>query len=99
MTDTIATQKREERRAEYSRLLLTDSWRERRAKILDRDLNRCRNCGSKAGLEVHHRQYHKQRLTGAFRRPWEYEDKYLVTLCSRCHKAGHEQYKVPVFNV
>ncbi len=100
MTTLIQTAPgREKQKAEYGRLLLTDEWREKRNIILERDGHKCRNCGSGSELEVHHRQYHTSKHTGAFKKPWQYNDHNLITLCSRCHKAGHKKYNVPVFSV
>lgn len=83
----------------YSELLQQPEWSARRNIILSRDGHRCRNCGSENNLQVHHRQYHRDRKTGAFVKPWEYRDSYLVSLCLDCHQAGHKYYKIPVFNV
>lgn len=66
--------------------------------ILDRDNRKCRNCGSGQNLEVHHRQYHRDNKTGLKREPWDYDNKFLITICHGCHEIGHEQYKIPVFN-
>ena len=27
--------------------------------------------------------------------PWDYDDKYLITLCKDCHNRGHAKYVVP----
>ena len=83
----------------YQELLRTPQWQEKRKQILKRDNNRCCNCGSSSGLEVHHRQYHIIKRIGGFRKPWAYSESNLVTLCARCHQAGHKKYTVPVFNV
>jgi len=83
----------------YSELLRSTQWLEKRKQILKRDGYRCRNCGSAYGLEVHHRQYLVLKRTGDFIRPWKYTDTNLVTLCSRCHQVGHKKYTVPVFSV
>lgn len=80
----------------YGGLLWDKRWREKRARILSRDNNCCVNCGSTKDLTVHHKQYH---LTPNGRKfaPWAYDDKYLITLCKKCHRAGHNKYKVPAF--
>lgn len=83
----------------YNKILKTPKWYEKRDEIIRRDNNRCMNCGSTEGLQVHHRQYHIIVKTGNYRLPWEYPGRYLVTLCEACHKKGHENYKVPVFIV
>ena len=84
---------------QYRRQLLDDRWRRRRDVILTRDGSRCRCCGGIHQLQVHHRQYHVDAVTGAWKAPWEYEDRLLVTLCERCHSAGHQQYRIPVFSI
>lgn len=82
----------------YNDLLKTPQWAAKRKEILHRDGHRCRNCQSPQGLQVHHRQYHQMGASGVFFFPWNYPNKYLITLCHACHKAGHEKYRVPVFN-
>jgi len=81
----------------YVELLLTERWRNKRESIVERDRHQCRNCGNTKNLEVHHRQYHIDIKTGYKREPWDYNNKYLVTLCNQCHDAGHKQYKIPSF--
>lgn len=82
----------------YPEMLLTEKWRSKRKEILERDSHKCRNCGNIQNLEVHHRQYHRDNKTGLKREPWDYNNKYLITVCHNCHKIGHEQYKVYIFN-
>lgn len=82
---------------EYDLLLKSPQWFEKRKIILERDNNKCRWCGSTKGLQVHHRQYHVIKRTGTKQSPWKYENKYLITLCEKCHSAGHEKYKIPSF--
>lgn len=83
----------------YNDLLLSPLWINKRKKILLRDKNRCRSCGNSKGLHVHHRQYHISKRTGEFKLPWEYLDKYLITLCENCHYSGHKRIKVPIFEI
>jgi 5-methylcytosine-specific restriction endonuclease McrA len=78
----------------YSELLLTEEWKEKRKTILERDGHKCRNCGATESLQVHHRQYHIKLDTGEKLPPWQYNGRYLITLCTSCHKAGHEHYQV-----
>ena len=56
-------------------------WREARIQVLNRDGNRCRNCGSTENLHVHHIQWKRD---GG-------EDKLsnLITLCRSCHQKEH----------
>ena len=83
----------------YEELLRTPQWKIKREKILRRDNYKCRCCGSSLYLQVHHRQYHSCRSTGEKKAPWVYEDRYLVTLCSSCHKRGHQTYQIPNFSL
>jgi 5-methylcytosine-specific restriction endonuclease McrA len=83
----------------YAELLQSTQWHNKRQIILKRDGNVCRNCGSTKSIEVHHRQYHLVSKTGEFRKPWEYSDSKLISLCTQCHKSGHKKFKVPVFHV
>ena len=71
------------RQAHYRKLLKDKRWSLRRMEIMRRDGFRCRRCGATSHLNVHHRWY----VYG--RRPWEYSDRYLVTLCEQCHRHVH----------
>jgi 5-methylcytosine-specific restriction endonuclease McrA len=84
---------------EYGALLKRPEWSIKREMILKRDGHHCRSCGSANNLQVHHRQYHKFSATGEYKRPWDYNDRYLITLCLDCHKTGHIYFKIPVFTV
>jgi 5-methylcytosine-specific restriction endonuclease McrA len=85
--------------ANYSKLLNTPQWYQKRKQILQRDGNKCRHCSSTVSLNVHHRQYHKAEQSGYYLLPWKYHDRYLITLCEECHHAGHANYNVPTFNI
>ncbi|MBE6331995.1 MAG: HNH endonuclease [Bacteroidales bacterium] len=82
----------------YKDLLFDVRWKRKRARILDRDGYKCVVCGSTENLTVHHKQYHVDK-DGRKHVPWDYDDKYLVTLCNVCHRRGHAMYNVPVFEV
>lgn len=84
---------------EYYNLLKSPQWLEKRKTILERDNNKCRCCGGTKALQVHHRQYHVSKRTGEMQLPWKYENKYLITLCEKCHSAGHTKFKVPTFTI
>lgn len=79
----------------YGSLLFRREWKEKREKILQRDGYKCRICGSTDNLQVHHKQYHFNKVTNRKCLPWEYDDKYLVTLCDSCHSRGHAKYEIP----
>lgn len=70
-------------RKRYRRQLCDRRWHERRLEIMRRDGWRCRRCGGKGRLNVHHRWY----VYG--RQPWQYPDRCLVTLCEKCHRHVH----------
>lgn len=69
----------------YKELLKDPRWIKRRNEILTRDKNTCQFCGkSDRYLHIHHKVYEKGK------KPWEYEDKDLITLCDRCHEEETE---------
>jgi 5-methylcytosine-specific restriction endonuclease McrA len=79
----------------YAEKLFDKRWREKRERILMRDKHQCVICGKSDDLVVHHKQYHfHERLRSHFD-PWDYDDRYLITLCKSCHNRGHDKYKVP----
>lgn len=66
--------------ATYSEKLKDPRWQKKRLEIFEMDKWYCQSCLSKdKTLHVHHIDY----LPG--REPWEYDDKYLMTLCADCH--------------
>ena len=70
---------------EYNKLLKDPRWKAKRLEILERDGNKCTNCGTTSGLQVHHKVYENDIF------PWEYRDDDLITLCTGCHKIYHQQ--------
>lgn len=69
----------------YSELLKSPKWQKKRLEILNRDSFTCKKCGdTETTLHIHHIEYHKGK------KPWEYENQHLDTLCSECHK--HIEY-------
>ena len=69
----------------YSELLKDPRWQKKRLRIMERDNFQCQLCGDKeTTLNVHHKYYDKDK------KPWEYPDKSLVTLCKDCHIMEHE---------
>jgi hypothetical protein len=75
----------------YKDKLKSPKWQKRRLEIMERDGFQCQMCFDREEtLTVHHKEY----LKGL--EPWEYEDKYLITLCEDCHESIHywiEDYK------
>ena len=70
---------------EYHELLKDGRWQRKRLEIMQRDDFKCRECGTTNDLNVHHIRY----IAG--RKPWEYDNGDLITLCGSCHKATHEE--------
>lgn len=79
----------------YREKLFDPRWLEKRANIIRRDDFKCVICGATNRLVVHHKQYHFSKLTHKKSDPWDYADKYLVTLCESCHNRGHQKYDIP----
>jgi len=96
-TSTLAGQTNEDLPAHgsYGGLLFDERWRSKRLQILKRDGNKCIICKGSQELQIHHRQYHFVLSKQQYKLPWEYKDHLLITLCERCHKRGHNKYKVP----
>jgi hypothetical protein len=65
----------------YSDLLKDPRWQKKRLEIFKRDKWKCKLCNdNKTQLHVHHKEYINDKS------PWEYENKYLITLCEDCHQ-------------
>lgn len=65
-------------------------WYDKRRQIIKRDNNtccRCKRCLPDDQLQVPHLHY----IEG--RKPWEYEDFELITLCKHCHAEEHGHVK------
>lgn len=68
----------------YSDQLKHPKWHRKRLEILERDNYKCRECGrSDLKLHIHHGYYKKGVMA------WDYDNKYLHTLCEKCHKDYH----------
>lgn len=80
----------------YRELLFDSRWLIKKASIIKRDDYRCVICGSSKNIVVHHKQYHFNKKEQRKCYPWEYDDKYLITLCESCHKRGHNKFKIPM---
>lgn len=55
-------------------------WKKKVKLIKARDKNKCRICGSRKNLHVHHLYYYPKL------KAWEYEDEALVTVCDIHHE-------------
>ena len=72
-------------RKNYRELLKDPKWIRKRNRILSRDNNTCQFCGAQDRyMHVHHKYYEEGK------KPWEYEDDALVTLCNKCHNTVTE---------
>lgn len=78
-------------KSEYSKLLQDGRWLILRMEVLKRDDFTCTRCGAMASkgatLHIHHVKYfpgHK---------PWEYDPKFLETVCEPCHRVKHQLIK------
>lgn len=80
----------------YQELLFDARWLNKKAAIIKRDNYRCAICGSNKHIVVHHKQYHFKVKEHRKCYPWEYDDKYLITLCESCHRRGHYKFKIPM---
>ncbi|MBK6329274.1 MAG: HNH endonuclease [Bacteroidetes bacterium] len=81
----------------YIELLNTTQWKVFRNKVLERDNHQCVHCGAEKSLQVHHRQYHISKINNELKMPWNYNLKYLITLCATCHHMGHQLYTIQTF--
>ena len=73
-------------KSNYSELLQDPRWQKKRVDILQRDNFTCQHCGStEKSLQVHHLRYQK------WKKPWEYDNDELLTLCCDCHEKETEE--------
>lgn len=84
-----------EKHGSYRELLFDKRWLEKRSRIIQRDKYKCIICGATDNLTVHHKQYHIS-ADGKKLLPWQYDDKYLITICKSCHQKGHSKYDIPI---
>lgn len=78
----------------YQDLLKDSRWQKKRLKIMNRDKFSCCVCGcgldDGTTLNVHHISYKPGK------KPWEYSDDSLITLCCSCHQKFHNgEVKLP----
>lgn len=77
-------------RAWYARLLEDPLWKAKAHKIKERDNWTCqKGFEIENPLHVHHKGY----CPG--RKPWEYPDHVLITLCNVCHPCVHDFDQLP----
>lgn len=74
----------------YQKLLRHPMWQRKRLEIFQRDDFTCTHCtDDEFELHVHHLKY----ING--RKPWEYPNDQLVTLCCNCHDLYHRVWDNP----
>ena len=61
-------------------------WRRRRRMWLREHGAWCRSCGSRSGIQLHHRTYDTLGNEA---------DSDLVALCDSCHRAAHSRASLP----
>ena len=71
------------RKEQYAQDLKHPLWERKRSEIMGRDGYKCRLCGSRKELRVHHLKYSNGK------RAWEYPNIDLITLCDECHQKVH----------
>lgn len=72
----------------YFELLKDPRWQRKRLEIFNRDDWTCTSCFNKdKTLHVHHKKYKWGK------KPWEYDDDSLTTLCEECHEKITESKK------
>ena len=76
-------------KAQYEQDLNDPRWKAVVKRIRYRDNDKCQKCGcrKRKGLEmnVHHLHYYHNR------KPWEYDESDLITLCRDCHREIHDE--------
>jgi len=71
----------------YNEKIKDPRWQKRRLEILKRDDWQCQICHEKERpLHVHHKMYLKET------EPWDYENKFLITLCEDCHQYNTDNF-------
>ena len=69
-------------RTKQPRLRLdAEQYHQLRQEILRRDGWRCQSCGTRANLEVHHKEFRSHCGTDS--------EQNLITLCATCHEQAH----------
>ena len=73
---------------DYHEKLKDPRWQKKRLEIMERDNFTCQRClDIESSLQVHHRHYEWDED------PWDYDDRYLVTLCEKCHECETDWYE------
>lgn len=83
MKSSLKQWKNNLKRKNYDLFLKSKYWKEVKTKVLCRDKNKCRYCGSVLNLEVHHLTYKNH-----YKEHKNLAD--LITLCRICHQSEHD---------
>ena len=65
---------------DYQTFLKTDEWQRKRLDAIENARGQCERCGSKDGIQVHHKTYERR---------GEELPEDLIVLCEKCHKNEH----------
>lgn len=77
----------------YSELLKDPLWQKKRLEIMKRDDFKCKICGdNKSTLHSHHITYEEDK------KPWEYQNNRIITLCERHHSEIHEHKLIEIID-
>lgn len=92
MTTTLMArlQHRPGRRSNYLKSLNNDYHRELRRRVFVRDGFRCKECGSKLYLELHHITYYMNGISILGHELEGDNIKWCVTSCGKCHPKIHK---------
>ena len=72
---------------DYKKEINTIEWQKKSCQIKMRDNFTCQECGCQDEImHVHHTQY----ISGLHY--WEYPDRFLTTLCKKCHERKHMKF-------
>lgn len=78
----------------YTEKLKDPRWQKKRLEIFQRDNWCCQKCfDDESTLTVHHKRYIPDR------KPWDYPDELLITLCESCHEGERERIQIELDNL
>lgn len=91
MNEAAREEASRQRREAYDRYLDSDTWANRRLKVLQRADWVCEGCGSARATQVHHLQYPQDVTPGS--REWIASEMlfHLVAVCRPCHERLHSR--------
>lgn len=78
----------------YANYLKTFHWMKMKNRLYSK-YNKCFFCGSKDGLNIHHRRYKNKKGKSILFREREQD---LLVICRECHKKIHDKYGTKVLS-